>query len=64
MEKGRVSVMKQGRRGEKRRRQSIVFLRTLKLNFIIVAGISICLLLLSTQMRISIQKSEEDLCRA
>ena len=47
MEKGRVSVMKQGRRGEKRRRQSIVFLRTLKLNFIIVAGISICLLLLS-----------------
>lgn len=56
--------MKQGRHGEKGRKQSVVFLRTLKLNFIIVAGISICLLLLSTQMRLSIQKSEEELCRS
>lgn len=57
------SVMKQVRRGEKKPKQSIVFLRTLRLNLIIVAGISVCLLLLSTQMRRSIQKSEEELCR-
>ena len=61
---GACSVMKQVRRGEKRPKQSVVFLRTLRLNFIIVAGISICLLLLSTQMRIAIQKSEQDLCRS
>ena len=46
------------------RKQSIVFKRTLKLNFLIVGVISIGLIFLSLQLRASIQNTEEDSCRA
>lgn len=56
--------MSQSQRAQKMRKRSVVFLRMLKSNMLIVTAIVLCLLVLSVQVRVMMERTEEEGCRS